>query len=752
MTSYWQLQPIFDSYLLVGLLAAGSLALLWIHPSFGSLSPGRRRMLTILRALLVLVLLALMLRPARVTSEKRVQTTRVVLMFDKSRSMTYRDGEQGKSRWEEQRALLERVVPQLQNMGAGFEFELLGFDSDLQPQDTAVTTLDTRPIGDQSDIGGALAGMLAQQVGKRLAAVILLSDGAQRARDARTSPQQVARQLDRRAVPLYTIAFGKARDQSQSRQVRIENLLDEYSVFVKNEFALRVGVRVQGYVQQPIPVTLEVIDERGQVTTVGPQQIVATEDSQTVFADFLHRPEESGQYRLRVSAKEPGAAQPTAFATSFLKVRDGGLRVLLLTSHFLHPEQKFIQWTLARSPEMELQTQYVNVLGQGQVLDLASVVDFDAYDVFLVGDLAAQAVHPDNWNEIAQRVAAGKGLLMYGGQQSFGPGGYANTALADVLPLRLSATEIQPYDPQQRPRPDRHLEGPLTIVPVSDHPTTHLAAGPGNVAAWQRLKPLLGANRLDRLKDDAEVLAATPQGDPLLVSGTFEAGRVLAVAMDSTWRWFKHGQEAAHRRFWRQSILWLARRDQREANSIFLHLPQRRVMQQGKLGFTAGLTDAQGDLVPNAALVATLELPDGTQQSVGLTNSPDGQRGLIEETAEPGIYRLRVRAPSEGPSVTEEYAEFSVEREDLELSNPAANPGLLDMLARTTERVGGKALAPEQLSTLLAEIQATPPVDEIETQSKWQLGDSSGSAWSVFLLLIVLLSLEWYLRKRWGLV
>ena len=57
-------------------------------------------------------------------------------------------------------------------------------------------------------------------------------------------------------------------------------------------------------------------------------------------------------------------------------------------------------------------------------------------------------------------------------------------------------------------------------------------------------------------------------------------------------------------------------------------------------------------------------------------------------------------------------------QQDFELTDPAANPGLLDLLARMTQRLGGKAIAPEQLLGLLDEIKASPPSDEIETQSK----------------------------------
>ena len=41
----------------------------------------------------------------------------------------------------------------------------------------------------------------------------------------------------------------------------------------------------------------------------------------------------------------------------------------------------------------------------------------------------------------------------------------------------------------------------------------------------------------------------------------------MAFAGDSTWHWWMHGFEAAHKRFWRQIVLWLARKDQADGRA-----------------------------------------------------------------------------------------------------------------------------------------------------------------------------------------
>ena len=62
------------------------------------------------------------------------------------------------------------------------------------------------------------------------------------------------------------------------------------------------------------------------------------------------------------------------------------------------------------------------------------------------------------------------------------------------------------------------------------------------------------------------------------------------------------------------------------------------------------------------------------------------------------------------------------------------------------------AATPEQLAALLREIRDRPPQMDVEVQTKWQLADTPRDAWLFFVALVVLLTGEWFLRKKWGLV
>jgi len=81
----WSFYPIADSYLLVALLAIGLFGLLWLVPVTG-ISKGRRRVLTALRVVVILMAIVALLRPTLVRTEVGRQSATLAVLADVSRS------------------------------------------------------------------------------------------------------------------------------------------------------------------------------------------------------------------------------------------------------------------------------------------------------------------------------------------------------------------------------------------------------------------------------------------------------------------------------------------------------------------------------------------------------------------------------------------------------------------------------------------------------------------------------------------
>ena len=298
---------------------------------------------------------------------------------------------------------------------------------------------------------------------------------------------------------------------------------------------------------------------------------------------------------------------------------------------------------------------------------------------------------------------------------------------------------------------DLQIKGPLPMLPTGSHAITTLARDDENQQVWRSLPPLNGANRLKE-KPRTQVLAVTPSGDPLLIAGDYGQGRVLAFAGDSTHRWWKYGRQAEHRRFWRQAILWLAHRDEVAQDNVWIKLQQRRYNPGARVTFTAGAKSATGDVIRDATITARWVTPSGQQQPLRVTADKDQVSATLERVDQPGDYMIEVEASQAGRSLGKARANFQVLDRDVELSNPAANYNLMARLAGLTKEAGGSPVAPEQLPELLREIRRRRPDLRIEVQSRWQLADTALDAWLFLLVFLGLVTTEWALRKRWGLV
>ncbi len=751
--------PVLGSYWAVALIAVGLVALLAMGPQYGKLNWKRKSVLTVLRLLVILLVVIALLRPTKMTTVKTPRTSVVVVMVDISRSMLLPNGSGSgdMTRWQALQQVMQKVESQLTNLGPDLELRTYQYDSRLHPWQIVdgKLQLPEQPTGEQTDVGTSLYEALLPEQGKRLAAVILMGDGAQTAFDPQVEVQEAGRKIrDDFAAPLYTVTFGPADDAAQSRDVTVERLDEQFTVFVKNELVVKGQIRVRGYVQKEIPIELTLEDSAGNKLNRGTKNVKATKDGEPLEVQFPITPEKIGHFRLtmRAELQEGELVAKNNSLSAYLTVLEGGLRILYLDGEKRF-EQKFLRRAINASPDIDLDDRIIDIRSKqrpGWPINLANDLQFSKYDAYILGEVDAAALGPQQLQTLATNVAAGKGLLMIGGRGGFGWGHYRNTPIETLLPIRFNPIEgSEGLNEAQLSR--FFLEGPLPMVP-QQHPVTRLASDAQNPTLWKKIPPLAWAHKFDAVKTGPgiRVLLESPAGDPLLVSGEYGRGRVLAFAGESTYRWPMHGFEQEHKRFWRQIVLWLVSRDDLNRDDVWIKLDQRRFNPGSRVQITAGARSSTGDPITTATLDTQLIFPGGSKQPVRLSLDGEQYVGSVEVKT-PGDYAVELTATQDNRKLGSARAEFLVFDRDIELSNPAADPDQMAALAAWTKAEGGRALPPEQLSEQIEEIRNRPKEYEVR-QTKWQLASTPGDAWLFFGLLIGLLGTDWFLRKRWGLV
>lgn len=733
----------------------------------GRVSSGKLLILAALRVLALLAFFFAMLRPTLVHTEIKKLAATLLVLVDTSRSMQFKDMAAGRSRWEVLEETLDRAYPQMASIGKELEIKVYGFADEtrtLEAKDGQLA-LPQQPEGKQSPIGAALDDVLRDAAGKRLAGVILLSDGAQQAQsDRNTPPEGPVSVLAGEGVKLYAVAFGSAGGGDQVRDIAVRDLRANPTVFVKNVLSVSGTVQVRGFANRPIEVEMVFESVGGKMETVARKVVQTAEGDGRIAVELSYVPEIPGEAKVGLRVKpldgEPVTANNELF--TFVKVLKGGLKILYLEGE-LRTEQKYLRWSLAASPNLHVDFRQIDARKANPLpTDAAEWFEPGKYDVYIFGDLDRQAFKDDVLLEklVVAVKERGAGFMMLGGLHSFGPGGWQSLGIPttapgggaagekpyrQVLPIAMERLERQGFGEDFIA--DLHLPGPLTWGPVpQSRLRSLLVLDPiDDAGKWKALPPLDGANRFRGYAPTAEVVAESADGRPILVAQEVGRGRVLAFAGDSTWRWWARGFRNEHRRFWRQMVLWLAHQDETADESVWLKLPQRLYRRGDRVDVLAGARTPEGKTLPDADLTAVVRLPDGTTKPLALSKAGEERTGTFLDTDAAGDYAIEASGTQSGSSLGTAKIRFHVERQDLEMDNPAARPDLLARLAGMTQ---GSLVPPERLSALIEELSKQGLTAEFPIQVRTELWDR----WAVFLWFVLPLCLEWYLRKRWSLV
>jgi hypothetical protein len=224
-------------YVLVVVVALALLALLALGPGRSRTSDLRRRVLMGLRLVSIALVILAMLQPTLVWTTVTRRPATLLVLADSSRSMQVADVVGNKTRWQALRAALADAWPGLTDLDDELEIKLYTFDSQAHERDVSLDQPDLpeTPDGDQTALGWVLDDVLRREAGKRIAAVVVLSDGAQRAAAGKDLPPQTpARQLADLGNPIFAVPFGQSRALDQTRDVVLSELRANQTVFVKN--------------------------------------------------------------------------------------------------------------------------------------------------------------------------------------------------------------------------------------------------------------------------------------------------------------------------------------------------------------------------------------------------------------------------------------------------------------------------------------------------------------------------------------
>lgn len=731
--------------ILIFLLAGAFIYFIYLRPRI-RLPKRTTATLITLRATLLTVMILLLLRPVVVVSSAIPRTSYVALVVDDSLSMKLHDAADGATRLDTVKQALLNTGPNtfLNKLEQKFKTNLYGFSGVLSRLKDAN---DLYGEGRTSDLSGALDETIKRSSGMPLSAIVLATDGAANV------PSDIAntlRELRARDIAVFTVGVG---DTAKPLDAELTRINMPRRVLVGSRVNIETFVGLSGY---------------------GPTKVLlgVKEDGRTIKTEeFNLRGNDTEAINLEITPTTPGVHRYTVEITpldgeitvdnnkqdALVEVIQGPLRLLYVEGEprwelgkireaLQLNEKNIVLVSLQRTGENKFYRQ-----GIGNQVELASGFpkteeELFSYDGLVLGSVEAGFFSADQLRAIEAFVARrGGGLLALGGRLAFDGGKYKGTPLDDLLPLSLTGG---PVDDANSYAP---VYKPFLTGAGQAHPITRLNDDRGaNQKIWNDLPPISISEALMNVKPGATVLLEARKVDnsgarvPLLVQQRYGRGQTLALTAADTWRWRMRmdAKNNSHETFWRQLLRYVVSGSPQQ---IEISTAKDVYSMDDAVNIVADVRDKKFDAVGDAHATARVTKPSGATVDVPLTfttlNNANVYTGEFKAD-ELGQHRIELVGTS--ASLGQLNAQSNVLVSDLnrEYYSAAQNSDLLKRIAAET---GGKYYTPAQVKSLLDDLTyRQTPYSERVTKDLWDMPVN-------FVLLVGLLSAEWFLRKREGL-
>lgn len=769
----WTLEPILGSYTLVLLVAIAMLGLLILIRETGRVTRWQSATLWTLRLLMCLVVLLVMLKPGITFTRQSTPRGTIAVMMDASASMQLPSGDLEGSRWDAEKLIWQAIWKERNAFGKDATIVPFVYDSNLKPLTGGDAengpSLPNRPEGSSTDVGGPLNQLMSAPLEAPLSAVIWMGDGAQTHVPSGGDAQQMARRLAQIDVPLYVVGVGPRSDSENAQDLAVKEIPEQLDAYTKNPINIRGLLQCRGVANRELLVKLLMIEPGKPPKEISVDRVKPTKSDQALpFRLSVLAPGEPGAYELAVRA-EPVAGEAIVEnneATVYLNVRGGGARILYIEGE-PRPEMNFIKRAMSESSDMQMVTVWV---GKPPVekwpYDLSQQLSDGVYDCIVLGDVDYRAIEAVGANTIADQVKKGAGLVTLGGYFAYGAGGWDQSPLRDILPVVITGQKRQELNsPIQL---QNHLPGPIQVMPVGANEILQIDAPEKNQVTWGSLKPLQGANRWESVKKSPGtiVLAQSLLKQPLIVSGFADQGRVVSIAFDSTYLWWRQGKSVEHKAFWRKILYWCMRRETQE-EGLQLSMPKRRlfldqssdmVMQwNGGSDRIEMPKDIQLNLWKTADSVLVTDLNSGNKEKdLGPVPSMrrDGQsmRAVFAGVTEGGRFEWRATVLGSKGQTLEAKLPFVVVDQSIESLQATPDWQLLNQMAKLNASAGGTLVAPDQTDDIVKQILERRKQSTQTAIENRRLGDGALDSWTAFILLALLMVGQWSLRKKWNLL
>jgi len=666
-----------------------------------------RKILTVLRILIFIVLTGLILRPEiHWTSIRRITPTSLVFI-DNSLSIASQEG-----------FSTDSILTQAQKIGAalfvrGIKPQYFIFNEKIQPVSGKLKNI--RFDGTATDIAGVLNYLKDRNKDENIVGAILLSDGV-----ITRGEDPAFMDLDL-SFPIITVGVG---DSSQIMDPTITKIGLPPIARVGDTVTINVELIPTGN-GEPLIIVLKDDDKIVQRKLI-PSQVEALKKA----VDFQIVPAESGEKNITAEIVTSQDRNPyNNLRMGSLKVSESRTRVLIISGQ-ANFEARFLTQTLRELDDFEVQ----NIVENNHTWLPANFAQTIAkkWDLLIfIGYPTAQSASGDIINLCNQINNPGLPFILFINRNS------------DLRQLEkmLGWNPVPEYESNKNSEP--------IIVQCTregeNHPIIRYLQNSEILSEiWQTLPPIGMPFKKIRLASPFQnILESNAISENPVIAINSEMRRRLAICIGNDfWRWSFMTQGSTRENLYKRLFLgmskWLV--DTLSTSPIQFSLNKKVFLTGETIAIKGYLRDLKGDFINNARLKAETIAGDELIESGNLIWDGEGYSGSLPVNT-PGECLVRISAWQDDELLGVREHKIMVVDRPVELMEIRQNAGLLRTIAWKS---GGLKVGLDNLTVIANQFSPTRKIvrnEHILRILHWK--------WS-FVLLLILLVMEWSIRRFHG--
>ncbi len=714
ISGYW--------WLLILFIIVGFALSFWAYrTTIPQISEKKRYLLIALRGLALAILIFAIFEPIYSITRAFIEKPKIAILLDNSISAGTTDAK-GNRAETYKNALINSNIDNLENI-------TFLFDNDVRQLDRFI--IDSLTFdGRATDISRAIRRLDRYRDEDNIRAVVLFTDGAY---NAGSNPIFDA---ERFTTPFYVVGIG---DTTEPIDIAVLSVVTNEIAYVDNKIQILVNFKANGFSNKTVKLKLFFNDEK-----IGEQDILIEQGKERYFHNFDYIPTKPGNHKITAQFDpiENEITRKNNSISEFIRVLENKRNIAIFAGA-PSPDLSMIKQSILLEKGVEIK-EFIQKKG-AEFYEAPNPKVLQASELIVFVGFPIQSTPKNVIDMIKLELERGKPLLFIASQTT------------DYNKLK----EFQNFLPfiVVSSRPQELLVVPDFKSSALSSPILRITGSENDLKLWNSLPPLFRTETFVRPKAESEVLATmkinnAPLNEPLIMSRHFQNSKSIALMGYGLHRWklFGYASELAKGRqaedllniFINNSLRWLSIAEQSKPVKV---RPSRKFYNENEVVELFGeVYDAAYNPIEKANLKVKVS---GKSETREITLAPTGQGNYYAniEGLPSGDYSFTAEATLNNNVLGTDDGRFSIGEISIEYLNLKMNEPLLKKIAEITV---GKFYYADNVSSIVDDIRSNRFFTERSIKKRddiiiWNLP-------YLLILVVLLLSAEWFIRKRSGML